>query len=245
MKLKSYAAITHQGPYLEVNEDGYDFDLDHQFFFVLDGFGGAGIGDKAVTKIKDDLKGFLSRMADDPNATMPLYWSPRWLIEGNALINAMLNTHQNLFKENTKKGLNQRAGASAACAIKADDILVLSQVGSCQAFVARMGHVEPLFLPDTHQYLSADPQAAGALRAPAGGFGFFPELNWSMRELRVQEGDQVLFLTEGVAPWLSLQEIGHALSRVNEDAQHRLNGLLKLSNSRGNMSNQTGMILEF
>ena len=244
MKLKSYAALTHQGPYLDVNEDGYDFDLDQQFFFVLDGFGGAGIGDRAVAKLKEDLKSFLGRLADDPDATMPLYWSPRWLLEGNALINAMLNAHQVLFKENAQKGLNQRAGASMASAIKADDILVLSQVGSCEVFLARHGNVEPLFLPDTHRYLSNDPHGAQALRAPVGAFGFFPELSWNMREVRLMEGDQFIFLSEGVAPWLTVQEIGHGVSRA-EDAHQRLNGLLKLSNSRGNQANQTGMILEF
>jgi PPM family protein phosphatase len=245
MKLKAYAAVTHQGPHLETNEDGYDFDLDQQFFFVLDGFGGTGIGDRAVGKLKEDLKVFLSQLADDQDATMPLYWSPRWLLEGNALVNAMLNAHQVLFKENSKKGLNQRAGASAACAIKADDILVLSQVGGCQAFLARHGHVEPLFLPDTHQQLSVDPHGPSALKAPAGGFGFFPELTWSMREVRIQDGDQFIFLTEGIAPWLTTLELAHALSRAGEDAHHKLNGLLKLSNSRGNTANQTGMILEF
>ncbi len=244
MKLKSYAAVTHQGPYLDVNEDGYDFDLDQQFFFVLDGFGGAGIGDRVVAKLKEDLKGFLGKLADDPDATMPLYWSPRWLLEGNALINAMLNAHQVLFKENAQKGLNQRAGASMASAIKADDILVLAQVGSCQAYLARHGNVEPLFVPDTHQYLSIDPHGPGALRAPVGAFGFFPELSWNVREVRVQEGDQFIFLSEGVAPWLSVQEIAHGVSR-SEDPHQRLNGLLKLSNSRGNTANQTGMILEF
>jgi serine/threonine protein phosphatase PrpC len=245
MKLKSYAAVTHQGPHLETNEDTYDFDLDHQFFFVLDGFGGTGIGDRAVHRLKEDLKKFLSQLADDPDATMPLYWSSRWLLEGNALANAMINAHQALHKENATKSLNHRAGASAACAIKADDILILSQVGGCQAYLARHGNVESLFVPDTHQYLSHDPHAAGALRAPVGAFGCFTELSWHMREVRLQEGDQFIFLTEGVAPWLSLQEMAHSLSRGGEDAHQRLNGLLKLSNSRGNTANQTGMILEF
>jgi serine/threonine protein phosphatase PrpC len=245
MKLKAYAAVTHQGPELETNEDGYDFDLDQQFFFVLDGFGGAGIGDRAVGKLKEDLKTFLSQLVDDRDATMPLYWSPRWLVEGNALVNAMLNAHQLLFKENSKKGLNQRAGASAACAIKADDILVLSHVGGCQTFLARHGQVEPLFLPDTHQHLSLDPHGASALKSSAGGFGFFPELTWSLREVRIQAGDQFIFLTEGIAPWLTPLELAHAISRPDEDAHQKLNGLLKLSNSRGNTANQTGMILEF
>ncbi|MBY0516580.1 MAG: protein phosphatase 2C domain-containing protein [Bacteriovoracaceae bacterium] len=245
MKLKSYAALTHQGPFLESNEDGYDFDLDQQFFFVLDGFGGSGVGDKAVGKLKDDLKSYLSQLTSDPDSTMPLYWSPRWLLEGNAMINAMLNSHQKLFKENSQKSLNQRAGASAACAIKSDDILVLSQVGSCQAFLARHGTVEALFLPDTHQLLSQDAHAPTSLKAPVGAFGFFPELSWHMKEVRVQEGDQFLFLTEGIAPWLSLTELGHALSRQEEDGHQKLNALLKLSNSRGNCANQTAMILEF
>lgn len=245
MKLRSYAAITHQGPHLETNEDGYDFDLDTQLFFVVDGFGGAGIGDKAVGRLKEDLKQYLAHLSDDPDATMPLYWSPRWLLEGNALVNAMLNSHQSLLKENASKTLNQRAGASAACAIKANDILVLSQVGSCQAYLARHGHVSPVFIPDTHQFLSADPFSPTALRAPGGAFGFFPELSWQLREIKVLPGDQFLFLTEGVAPWVTPPEIGHVLSRTDEDAHTKLNALLKLSNSRGNTANQTGMILEF
>lgn len=44
MKLKSYAAKTHQGPYLEINEDGYEFDFENELYMILDGFGGSGIG---------------------------------------------------------------------------------------------------------------------------------------------------------------------------------------------------------
>jgi PPM family protein phosphatase len=245
MKLKSYSATTHQGPYLEINEDIYDFDLDNELFFVLDGFGGAGIGDKAVHKLKEQLKTFIVNLSDDPDATMPLYWNPRWLIEGNALINAMMNAHQELFKENLKVGLNQRAGASAACAIKSGDILTISQVGSTQVYLSRHGHISPLFIPDTHQHFSADPMSPTSLRSPIGAFGFFPELSWNMREIKLREGDQFLFATEGVSPWVNLREIAHVLSRVDDDSHHKLNDLLKLSNERGNYSNQTGMILEF
>jgi serine/threonine protein phosphatase PrpC len=66
-----------------------------------------------------------------------------------------------------------------------------------------------------------------------------------MREVRLQEGDQFLFLTEGVSGWLDTQELAHVLSRGGEDAHQKLNGLLKLSNNRGNTANQTGMILQF
>ena len=245
MKLKSYSAITHQGPFLELNEDAYDFDLDNQLFFIIDAFGGAGIGDKTAAKIKEDLKQFINQLTGDPDATMPLYWNPRWPIEGNALINAMINTHQILHKSNSKLSLNKRSGASLACAVKAGDILVLAHVGNTNIYLSRHGNISSLFAQDTHQYYSADPYGPSALRYPVGAFGFFPELSWNLREIKIREGDRFLFLTEGICPWISDQEIAHVLSRNEEDNHHKLNDLLKLSNERGNYSNQTAMILEF
>ncbi len=245
MKLKSYCALTHQGPYLEINEDVYDFDLDQQLFFIIDAFGGAGIGDKTAVKLKEDLKTYINQLTDDPDATMPLYWSPRWPIEGNALVNAMIKSHQSIHKSNAQLSLNKRAGASLACAIKTGDILVLSHVGNTSIYLSRNGNTTSLFNPDTHQYYSADPQGPAALRYPVGAFGFFPELTWSMREVKIREGDKFLFVTEGISPRLDPQEISHILTRNDGDGQHKLNDLLKLSNERGNYSNQTAMILEF
>jgi serine/threonine protein phosphatase PrpC len=66
-----------------------------------------------------------------------------------------------------------------------------------------------------------------------------------MREVKIREGDKFLFVSEGIAPRLELQEISHILSRNDADGQNKLNDLLKLSNERGNYSNQTAMILEF
>lgn len=244
MNLKAYAATTHQGPFLGVNEDGYDFDLDLQLFTIFDGLGGSGIGDRAIGKLKEDLKSFLRRLSRDPEATMPLYWNPRWLLEANALINAMLNAHQVLYRENSPKDLNQRAAASAICAIKADDVLCVAQVGGCMAYLARRGRVEPLFIPDNLMFLSPEVHGPQALLTPATAFGFYPELGWNMREVRVQPGDQLVLLTEGIYPWVESSELGHVLMR-GDDLHRKLNDLLKLSNDRGNSFNQTGMILEF
>src|SRR5688572_25316824 len=113
MRLKAYAAQTHQGPYLQVNEDAYDFDFENELFMILDGFGGSGIGDKAVEKLKLDIKTFYTQLSDDPDATMPLYYNPRNLLEGNAIINSMMNAHQGLVNANNGKPVNQRAGSSA------------------------------------------------------------------------------------------------------------------------------------
>jgi hypothetical protein len=44
---------------------------------------------------------------------------------------------------------------------------------------------------------------------------------------------------------LNEEELLYILNKAVPDSQEKINGLLKLSNSRGNTDNQTAMILEF
>lgn len=46
MEIENFSSYSHQGPFLKVNEDGFDFDLDKNLYMVFDGFGGSLIGDK-------------------------------------------------------------------------------------------------------------------------------------------------------------------------------------------------------
>lgn len=245
MRLKAYAAQTHQGPYLQVNEDGYDFDFENELFMILDGFGGSGIGDRAVEKLKQEIKNFYTQISDDPNATMPLYYNPRNLLEGNAIINSLMNAHQNLLKMNHEKPVNQRAGASAVVAVKADSLLVLIGIGNCCAYHFRQGKLSKVIVEDTFQYLSKDQFDLKFRTSPMNAIGMYPELGHQLREVRLAEGDKVILLSDGVYGHLSEDELLYALNKSAPDANERINSLLKLSNSRGNTDNQTAMILEF
>lgn len=245
MRLKSYAAQTHQGPYLQVNEDAYDFDFENDLYMVVDGFGGSGVGDRAVERLKGEIKSFYTQISDDPNATMPLYYNPRYLLEGNAILNSMMNAHQNLLKANSEKAINQRAGASALVAVKAESILVLIGVGNCNAWHFRHGNLTRIIHEDTMNYLSKDAFSYRFRTSPMSALGMYPEMNYQLREVRLAEGDKVILLSDGVYASLSEEELLYSLSRPALDAQERINSLLKLSNSRGNLDNQTAMILEF
>lgn len=245
MRLKAYAAQTHQGPYLQVNEDGYDFDFENELFMIFDGFGGSGVGDRAVDKLKQEIKSFYTQISDDPNATMPLYYNPRNLLEGNAVLNAMMSAHQNLLKSNHEKPINQRAGASAIVAAKADSILILIGVGNCSAYHFRQGKLSRIILEDTFEYLSKNQIEAKFRTSPMNAMGMYPELGHQMREVRLSEGDKVVLMTDGVYAELTEDELLYNLNKSSPDAHERINNLLKLSNSRGNTDNQTAMILEF
>lgn len=245
MRLKAYAAQTHQGPYLQVNEDGYDFDFENELFMVVDGFGGSGYGDRATEKLKNEIKTFYTQISDDPNATMPLYYNPRNLLEGNAILNSMMNAHQNLLRSNLEKPVNQRAGASAIVAVKADSLMVLVGVGNCCAYHFRKGKLSKVIVEDTFQYLSKDQFDLRFRTSPMNAIGMYPELGHQMREVRLAEGDKIILLTDGVYAQLNDDELLYTLNKSSPDANERVNSLLKLSNSRGNTDNQTAMILEF
>lgn len=245
MRLKSYAAQTHQGPYLQVNEDGYDFDFENDLYMIFDGFGGSGIGDRAVEKLKQEVKTFYTQISNDPNATMPLYYNPRNLLEGNAILNSMINAHQNLFRSNQDKPINQRAGASALVAVKAESIVVLVGVGNCCAYHFRQGSLSKVIHEDTFQHLSKEKFDYKFRSSPMSAIGMYPEMNYQMREVRLAEGDKLILLSDGVYGELSEDELFYALNKASPDSSQRLNSLLKLSNSRGNTDNQTAMILEF
>lgn len=245
MRLKAYSALTHQGPYLQLNEDGYDFDFENDLYMVLDGFGGSGRGDRCVEKLKNEIKTFYTQISHDPNATMPLFYNPKNLLEANAILNSMLNAHQNLFKENSAKPFNHRAGASAMVGVRADTILILASVGNCSAFHFRQGRMTKVMVEDTFASLARDTSNLKFQNFPMSGFGLYPDLGFQLREIRLNEGDRVLFLTDGVSTLVSEEEIFYQLNKSAPDGKERLNSLLKLSNARGNLDNQTGMLLEF
>jgi PPM family protein phosphatase len=245
MKLRGYAAETHQGPYLQINEDGYDFDFDNDLFMVLDGFGGSGIGDRAVDKLKQEIKTFYTQISDDPNATMPLYYDPKNLLEGNSILNAIINAHNNLFKSNNEKPINQRAGSSALVAVRAESLLVVVGIGNCCAYHFRNGKLSKIISEDTLQYLAKDQFLSRFRTSPMNALGMYPEIGFQVKEVRLAESDKVLILSDGVYPFLNEEELHYALNQSNLDAQEIVNNLLKLSNARGNLDNQTAMILEF
>ena len=245
MKIKSYAAVTHQGPYLEVNEDGYDFDFKKHFYFVLDGFGGSGIGDKAVMTAKIQLKEFLFKLSSDPNATMPFFYNPQNLLEGNALINTILNSHQKLFQENQKRKISHRAGLTGCFALQADSCWILCGIGNTQAFLFRQGYIERIFGDQTLKLHSTSALPHQELHVPVSALGLYEELSYQMREVRVLPGDIIFLATDGLYSSLSDNELIYHLSQPHHDHYIRLSQMLNLSNSHGNWDNQTGMIIEF
>lgn len=245
MRLKSFSANSDQGPYLQINEDTYDFDIDNNLYMILDGFGGVGVGDVAINGLKENIKKFYTQVSEDPDATLPFFYSPKYLLEGNALINSLLFSHNLLVKDNMKKEISQRAGASGIIMSKAESIMTLASIGNCSSYIYRKGILKKIFIEDSFKFLSNDNYESHLKTMPLSGFGLFPDLYYQVKEVRLFEGDLIVLMSDGVYARLEEDEIKDVISNPKLEPKKKISELFSMANGRGNIDNQTAMILEF
>ena len=245
IELKSYGMNSHQGPHLNLNEDLVTVDLNNNLFIVIDGFGGSNIGDKAAVKISETIKSSYTKISNDPDSTLPFFFSHKYLIEGNALINAFHNAHQKIAKDNSSLSMNNRGGGSVLCAALADNILTLVSTGNCSAYFYRKGNFRCEVIPDSLSSLSRVNTQTGLHAIPMSGIGLFEDLHYQVKELKITSDDIVILLTDGVYARISDIEI-KGIVEMNLDSELEIiSALFKLSNERGNLDNQSALILQF
>lgn len=245
IELKSYGLLTHQGPHLNLNEDFVEVDLVNNLYMVIDGFGGSNIGDKAAMIIRDSLKRSYTKIASDPDSTLPFFYSHKYLIEGNALINALHVAHQNMTKENDSKNISNRGGGSVISAALAENILTLVSTGNCGAYLYRKGHLATEIIPDSLRSLSRDRFSSYLHTVPMSGVGLFEDLHYQVKELKISAGDMVILMTDGVYARLEESEIKYTVEKNLDSELEIIKELFKLANDRGNLDNQTALILQF
>jgi len=245
INLKSYSAKTHHGPHLEINEDDVFVDLINKLYLVFDGFGGAGVGDKMVQKIKDSMKLFYTRASRDPNSTMPFYFSNKYLLEGNALINSLHFAHSVVNKENLEREMSNRGGSSVIAVAQSESLLTVVSTGNCLGLLYSGGTLDVLINPDSLQFLSDDHFTGQYSTMPLSGIGLFQDLHLNCREIKVSPGDQVLLLTDGVYSRIAYKELRHIFGIKEKSLGEKIDELFTMANHRGNMDNQTSLFLQF
>lgn len=245
IELKSFGMESHQGPHLNINEDVVDVDIINNMYLLIDGFGGSNIGDKTAGFCRDLIKRSYTKIAIDPDSTLPFYYSHKYLLEANALINAFHLAHREIIKTNEGKSLDQCGGASVLAAGLSENILTFVSTGNCAAFLYRKGHISQEVLPDSLVSLSRDSQKSNFLNLPMSGVGLFEDLHYSVREIKLAEGDLVVMLSDGAYARILLEEMRHLIQKYANDELQIIEEIFKLANSRGNLDNQSAIILQY
>lgn len=242
MNLQSISAASDKGPFLEINEDYYLHDLSADLYMVLDGFGGSGIGDWASQQVAKDIEGAYGTFAGDPDSTMPFFYSARYLLEGNSLINAVHRAHKNLLEYNIARSLDERAGVCGIFLAKSEHIMSLINIGNCRAYLYRNRQLIKIFQDDSYMWVAQNPSFNNF---PMNALGLYENLYFEVREIRLEANDQFLLLSDGVYHHLTDALLQDALLRPDLSNKEKIEHLFSDSNSHGNIDNQTAMILSF
>lgn len=245
MELRSYAAKSHQGPYLQINEDAVEVDLLQKLYMVFDGFGGSNVGDKAVQLLKDNVKRFYGKIGGDPEATLPFFYSPKYLLEGNALVNSMHYAHSLLKKDNSSKPMHERGGASAVIAVESENLLTLVSTGNISAWFYRRGKLQKMILPDSMETLARDSHERFLHTTPLSAFGLFDDLHLKVVEFRPKEGDKIAIMSDGAYARMGEEELRYIFESKEGSDLDRIQEVFSLVNSRGNLDNQSCLLLNY
>ena len=245
MRLKEYVALASPGPFLQVNEDIVEVDLVNNLFLLLDGFGGSGIGDIAVNKIRQDIKGFYSRADGDADATLPFSFSHKYLVEGNILVNSVCYAHERIKRDNSGKEMAQRAGAGGIVGAMADHLITFLCTGNAIAYLYRKGRLSPVCRPDNLEGVSAPSSERHFCTSPASGFGLFDKIHFETSEIRVQADDLFVIFSDGIYSRISGDELEDILKKNSTGHGKTVEKLMALADSRGNMDNQSAVFLQF
>lgn len=245
LQLKSFTAVSDQGPSFQLNEDALEIDLKNNLFLVVDGFGGTGAGDVVAKIVKDSIKNFYTRFGGDIESTLPFYFSQKFLIEGNALINSMYFAQEKVLDFNKGKDLSKMGGASCLSCSLSENIITFVSVGNCYASILRGGRILPCLLPDCYDLFdSSDPDRPWKTY-PLSALGLFQDIHINAREIKLIKDDIVVLVTDGVYSKISDKEIVYILSNNEISISERVDKIFGLANSKGNLDNQTMVLLQF
>lgn len=245
MELKSYAASTDQGPFLGVNEDHYHIELEKKLFMVFDGFGGAGVGDIAVKELAEDMAKIYGKISGDPDSTLPFFYDPNVIPEGNALINAAIHGHNFLIERNRDKSMGERAGCSGSMIAIGDHLVSLLNCGNLKTVLYGHDGVQDVISESTLKLLGDRSDKRSSLSVPTSGFGLFDKLDYTLREVRVVRGDIIVSMSDGIYSRIRSDEIKSIIEDNNRNLKRSINDLMALSNERGNQDNQTCLLMQF
>jgi serine/threonine protein phosphatase PrpC len=245
MKLKTYCAMSNQGPYLNVNEDNLEVDTSLNLFVLLDGIGGSQVGDECARQVKETIRKFYTKIGGDPNSTLPFYYNHKYLLEGNALINSMHYAHSVIVKQNREKQISQRAASSCLAAACSEHILTVASAGNIMGLLYRLGELYPFVLPDSINSGLTSEYEGHFQTTPINGIGLFEELYLNTKEIKVHDEDLFIFLTDGAYSRIKNHELKHIIQQKDLLQEEKIQEIFDLVNSRDNLDNQSAIFLQF
>ena len=181
-------------------EDCLKVDEEKNIFVVSDGFGGPVSGVKASSDACKSIIDFVYHEMGDSEATLPFVYKKYLSLQGNLIFNALVYANTNILKYNNEKNIHEKGGSSVLAGYIYNNVLTLSNIGSCEAYLIRDGKFRQLIIPKSYSVFESP--VSSDLRPfsdiPLMALGMMDDIEPEIIELRVKENDVLLFSTDGL-----------------------------------------------
>ena len=167
---------------------------------------------------------------------MPYFYSSKYLLETNAIINAMKISNSLLYEYNSEKNISNRGATSCILGMISENILSLGSVGNCIALLYRKSNLSLISTPDC---LNPIGQEYAHGNFPLVTIGMYEDLEPKVWETNLLPGDKIILSTDGAYLKHSLEEIKFYIEKNKEDDFGLVNFLMNEANDKGNVDNQS------
>lgn len=223
LRPQAVSTFTTQGRRM-AQEDFVLVDREKCVFVVADGFGGPIPGANASKTACEAVKSFLFKEIGDRDATLPFVLRTYFSLAGNVLFNSLIHANRKLMSYNRGKGVHEKGGASVIAGFIDGDLLAIANVGLCSAWLLRQGQAIELVLPRSfaklcNPFVTSD--TASEWKVPLMALGVSDDLEPEIFEYRVQEGDWLVFQSDGISHSM-LEKIVELQKKINQTVEESI-----------------------
>src|SRR6476620_4276948 len=197
---------THPGNVRTINEDSSLWEPDIATIAVADGMGGHNAGEVASQMALDTMKAFLTKSASSEDFTWPFGFSPNLSFAANRLMTAIKVANRRVFRASEERSEYTGMGTTVVAAILNGAQLAYSGVGDSRIYSFDGTQLRQMTRDDSwvEMLMKESGLAASAFeRHPmrhvlTSVVGARPELEVTVEELDLADGQTIMFCTDGL-----------------------------------------------
>lgn len=243
---------THPGRVRTTNEDASLWDPDLGVIAVADGMGGHNAGEVASQLALDTIRAFLKKSASGDDFTWPFGFAPKMSFAANRLMTALKVANHRVFRASEERSEYTGMGTTIVAAVVDGPRLACCGVGDSRIYVFDGNGLRQITRDDSWvQMLMKESglEASAFERHPmrhvlTSVVGARPELDVSVDELDLVDGQTIMFCTDGLHGALPDGEIATVL-RAELDLEQAAARLVDTAVERDGRDNVTVALARF
>jgi protein phosphatase len=218
------ASRTHPGAVRTINEDAVLWDSALGLLVVADGMGGHNAGEVASRLAIDTLHAFLKVSADGDDFTWPFGVNPHWSFSANRLMTALKIANRRVYRESESNADYTGMGTTMVAALADGAHMTFTSVGDSRLYALQNSELRQLTKDDSWVVMlqrESGLDARAFERHPmrhvlTNVVGARPEVDTSVHELELKDGQTMVLCTDGLHGALSDEKICSILKQQQD-----------------------------